>query len=57
MVLVGNTFYVANTDAVVSFPYVEGETRVTAPSTRVVELPAGPLNHHWTKNIVASPGS
>jgi len=55
MVLVGNTFYVANTDAVVSFPYVEGEMRITAPSARVVELPGGPLNHHWTKNIVASP--
>lgn len=55
MVLVGQTFYVANTDAVVSYPYVEGETQITAASTRVVELPAGPLNHHWTKNIVASP--
>jgi glucose/arabinose dehydrogenase len=54
MALVGNTLYVANTDAVVSFPYVEGETRVTAPARQVAELPAGALNHHWTKNILAS---
>jgi glucose/arabinose dehydrogenase len=53
MVLVGQTLYVANTDAVVSFPYREGQTQITAQSTRIVDLPAGPLNHHWTKNIVA----
>jgi len=55
MVLVGNTLYVANTDAIVGFPYTEGATSITAPGTRVVELPAGPRNHHWTKNVVASP--
>ena len=54
MVLVGNDLYVANTNAVVRFPYVQGETRITKPGTRVVELPAGPLNHHWTKNVIAS---
>lgn len=55
MALVGNTLYVANTDAVVSFPYAEGDTKIGAPATKVADLPAGALNHHWTKNILASP--
>ncbi|MBA2686933.1 MAG: sorbosone dehydrogenase family protein, partial [Gemmatimonadaceae bacterium] len=55
MALVGDTLYVANSDAVVRFPYSPGETRISAPGTPVVSLPAGPINHHWTKNIIASP--
>jgi glucose/arabinose dehydrogenase len=54
MALVGDTLYVANTDAVVRFPYQPGQTRITAPGTKVVDLPAGPINHHWTKNLIAS---
>lgn len=54
MALVGNNLYVANTDAVVRFPYEEGQTSITAAGTKVADLPAGPLNHHWTKNIIAS---
>jgi glucose/arabinose dehydrogenase len=54
MVLVGNTFYVANTDAIVRFPYATGQTRITASGTKVVDLPAGRLNRHWTKNVVAN---
>ncbi|MDF3883870.1 PQQ-dependent sugar dehydrogenase [Cupriavidus basilensis] len=54
MVLVGNDFYVADTDAVLRFPYQPGQTQVTAPGVKVVDLPAGPINHHWTKNIIAS---
>jgi glucose/arabinose dehydrogenase len=54
MVLVGNDLYVANSDAVVKFPYTEGATRITASGAKVVDLPAGPRNHHWTKNVVAS---
>lgn len=54
MVLVGNDFYVANTDAVVRFPYRDGETRIAAAGTKVADLPGGPLNHHWTKNLIAS---
>ena len=54
MALVGNTLYVANSDAVVSFPYKAGETAIAAPATKVVDLPGGELNHHWTKNIIAS---
>ena len=55
MVLVGNDFYVADTDAVMKFTYTPGATRIDGPGTKVVDLPAGPINHHWTKNIVASP--
>ncbi len=54
MALVGNTFYVANTDAVVSFPYAEGQTEITAEPTKVTDLPAGTINHHWTKGLIAS---
>jgi glucose/arabinose dehydrogenase len=54
MALVGNTLYVANTDAVVSFPYTAGQTEITASPTKVVDLPAGEIDHHWTKNIIAS---
>lgn len=55
MALIGNHLYVANTDAVLRFPYAAGETRITAPGSKVVDLPAGPINHHWTKNLIASP--
>jgi len=54
MTLVDGTFYVANTDAIVSFPYESGQTEITAAPTTLLELPAGPINHHWTKNIIAS---
>ncbi|MCW7537076.1 sorbosone dehydrogenase family protein [Aquabacterium sp. A7-Y] len=54
MALVGSDFYVANTDAVMRFPYKEGETRLSAPGSKLVDLPAGPRNHHWTKNLIAS---
>jgi glucose/arabinose dehydrogenase len=54
MALVGGDLYVANSDAVVRFPYTPGQTRVTAPGALLTTLPAGPINHHWTKNIIAS---
>jgi glucose/arabinose dehydrogenase len=54
MVLVGSDFYVANTDAVVHFPYDGDETTITEPGREVADLPAGPINHHWTKNVIAS---
>jgi len=55
MTLVGSTLYVANTDAVVRFPYSANETHITAAGTKIVDLPAGSINHHWTKNVIASP--
>jgi glucose/arabinose dehydrogenase len=54
MALIGNDFYVANTDAVVKFPYTEGQTHIDQPGTKVLDLPAGKINHHWTKNLLAS---
>jgi glucose/arabinose dehydrogenase len=54
MALVGDRFYVADSDAVLRFHYVAGEMRITAPGEQVVALPAGPINHHWTKNVIAS---
>jgi glucose/arabinose dehydrogenase len=54
MALVGHDLYVANSDAVVRFPYSPGATRITAPGTKIVDLPGGPINHHWTKNLIAS---
>ena len=54
MTLVGNDFYVANTDAVLRFPYRPGATRIESTGNTIVELPAGTLNHHWTKNLIAS---
>jgi glucose/arabinose dehydrogenase len=54
MALVGNDFYVANSDAVVRFPYIEGATRIDVAPRTIVPLPAGPINHHWTKNVIAS---
>lgn len=53
--LVGNDLYVANTDAIVRYPYTEGDTKITAPGTVLTPLPGGPINHHWTKSLVASP--
>jgi glucose/arabinose dehydrogenase len=55
MALVGNDFYVANSDAVVRYPYATGQTRIEGAGTKLVDLPAGPINHHWTKNLIASP--
>jgi glucose/arabinose dehydrogenase len=54
MALVGNDLYVANTDAIVRYPYMTGQTSITAQGTKLVDLPAAPLDHHWTKNIIAS---
>jgi glucose/arabinose dehydrogenase len=55
MVLAADVLYVANSDAIVKFPYAEGQTQITAAGTKVIDLPAGPINHHWTKNVVALP--
>ena len=54
MALVGDQFYVANTDAVVRFSYQAGITRLSGAATRVAQLPAGTINHHWTKSLIAS---
>lgn len=55
MTLVGDEFYVANSDAIMKFPYKEGETHIGAAGTKVADLPGGTINHHWTKDLTASP--
>ncbi|MFA6262513.1 MAG: sorbosone dehydrogenase family protein [Bacteroidia bacterium] len=53
MALVGGDLFVANTDRVQRFPYRNGDTQISAPGATVLALPAGSINHHWTKNVVA----
>lgn len=55
MALLGNDLYVANSDAVLRFPYVTGATEIKTPGIKLLDLPAGAINHHWTKNLIASP--
>jgi glucose/arabinose dehydrogenase len=54
MALAGDSFYVANTDALVRFRYRDGQTRLSGEGERVSDLPAGPINRHWTKNVVVT---
>ena len=54
MARVGDALYMATTDAVLRFPHARGDTRITVPGLKVVELPAGAINHHWTKNLIAN---
>ncbi|CAN5880433.1 sorbosone dehydrogenase family protein [soil metagenome] len=55
VVLAGNALYVANTDGVMAYPYQTGDTQITAPGVKLTDLPAGPIDHHWTKSLTASP--
>jgi glucose/arabinose dehydrogenase len=55
MALVGDTLYIANTDAVVRVPYMTGQTQIMQAPVKVADLPTGALNHHWTKSLIASP--
>ncbi len=54
MLLLGNTLYVANTDGVVRYPYQEGQTHITAPGEKILDLPADGYNNHWVRNVVAA---
>lgn len=53
--LVGDTLFVANADSLMKYPYTGGQTRITSPGVELTELPGGPINHHWTKSLLASP--
>jgi hypothetical protein len=55
IVLVGGDLYVADTDAVLRFPYQTGQTTITAAGVKLTDLPGGPIDHHWTKSLTASP--
>lgn len=54
MALIGDRFYVADSDALLSFPYHPGETEIRDAPTKVTDLPGGPINHHWTKSLLAN---
>ena len=51
MLILGNSFYVANTDGIVQFPYQAGQTKITVQGKKILELPAGGYNNHWTRNL------
>lgn len=53
--VIGDQLYVANTDAIVRYPFTPGQTKITAAPVKVADLPAGEINHHWTKSLTASP--
>jgi glucose/arabinose dehydrogenase len=53
--LVGHDLYVANTDAIMRYPYQDGQTSIAAKGTKLTDLPGGPIDHHWTKSLLASP--
>ena len=55
MALVGSDLYIANSDALLRFPYQTGDLQIKSAGTKLLDLPAGPINHHWTKNLIASP--
>ena len=55
VVLVGNDLYVADTDAILRYPFTPGQTKITAPAQKVIDLPGGLIDHHWTKSLTVSP--
>lgn len=57
MLIIGKTFYVANTDGLMAFPYEYGQLKITAPGKKIVALPAGGYNNHWTRNIITNKDS
>jgi glucose/arabinose dehydrogenase len=54
MLILGNTFYVANTDGLYRFPYQEGQQKMEKEGEKILDLPAGGYNNHWTRNLIAS---
>lgn len=55
VVLVSNDLYVANTDSIMRYPYKDGDLSITEPGQKLTDLPGGPIDHHWTKSLTASP--
>lgn len=57
MLIIGKTFYVANTDALLAFPYEYGQSKITGAGKKIVTLPAGGYNNHWTRNLITNKDS
>jgi len=53
--LLGNDLYIADTDAILRYPFTPGQTKITAPPQKIIDLPGGLIDHHWTKSLTASP--
>ncbi|HXS57951.1 MAG TPA: sorbosone dehydrogenase family protein [Hanamia sp.] len=56
MLILNNWFYVANTDGVYRYPYKDGQLSITGEGIKILDLPAGGYNNHWTRNILANAG-
>ncbi|MDP9230624.1 MAG: sorbosone dehydrogenase family protein [Bacteroidota bacterium] len=56
MLIIGNHFYVGNTDALMQYNYNADATSITSPGKKIVSLPAGKYNRHWTRNIITNAG-
>lgn len=54
MLIIGQSFYVANTDGLYQYPYKTGATRIEGAGKKIVDLPAGGYNNHWTRNIITN---
>ena len=54
LTLLGNSLYVGNTDALMRYPYQPGQLRITARGEKLLDLPAGGYNNHWTRNVIPS---
>jgi glucose/arabinose dehydrogenase len=54
MLIVDSSFYVANTDGLWKYPYIDGQTKITSKGKKILSLPAGGYNNHWTRNIIAN---
>lgn len=54
MLIIGNSFYVANTDGIWQYPYKSGDTKITSTGKKIMSLPAGGYNNHWTRNLIAN---
>lgn len=54
VLIIGNSFYVANTDGLYVYPYQTGDTKITGKGKKIVELPAGGYNNHWTRNLITN---
>jgi glucose/arabinose dehydrogenase len=54
MLVIGNWFYVANTNAILRYPYKAGQTKITGKGEKIIDLPAGKHNRHWSRNIIAN---
>jgi glucose/arabinose dehydrogenase len=55
MLILKDFFYVANTDGLYRYPYKNNPLKLETPGTKILELPAGGYNNHWTRNIISNP--